>query len=194
MSNDFLRTMSERRSVSTVNGSAPGDDQLRALLAAVVPVADHKGLRPWRFVVHRGDDRLRIGDALARGDLKRSQEPDPEDVERYRKKATRAPLLIAIIAERRSRKLPKWEQEAVASGAAHLLELALFGAGWGAMWRSGAGTDSKAVRLLYDLQKRDRLLGWLYVGGIPERADGRPVDKVKKRPDPDQFLTYLPAE
>lgn len=194
MSNDFLRTMAERRSISTVNDSAPSDDELRELLAAVVPVADHKGLRPWRLVVHRGGDRLRVGDALARGDLKRSQEPDADDVGRYRKKTARAPLMIAIIAERRSRKLPKWEQEAVASGAAHLLELALFTAGWGAMWRSGAGTDSKAVRRLYDLQKRDRLLGWLYVGGIPERADGRPVDKAKKRPDPDQFLTFLPAE
>ncbi|GAB3521349.1 nitroreductase family protein [Arthrobacter monumenti] len=194
MNNEFLRTMSERRSVSTVDETAPSDNELRELLTAVVPVADHKGLRPWRLVAHRGDDRLRVGDALARGDLKRSHEPEDKAVEHFRKKATRAPLLIAIIAERRSRKLPKWEQEAVASGAAHLLELALFAAGWGAMWRSGVGTETKAVRRLYGLEKRDRLLGWLYVGGVPERSDGSRTTKPKKRPDPAQFLSRLPEE
>ncbi|WP_035768873.1 nitroreductase family protein [Arthrobacter castelli] len=190
MSNDFLETMAARRSSSSVTEQAPDDDELARLLAAVVPVADHKGLRPWRLVVHRGDERLRVGDALARGDLGKRHEQDPKAVAKLRKKTTRAPLLLAVIAERRSSSLPKWEQEAVASGAAHLLELALFAAGWGVMWRTGSGTDTKAVRRLYGLHKRDRLLGWLYVGGIKPGSSS----KAKKRPDPDEFLTRLPQE
>lgn len=190
MSNDLLETMAARRSSSSVTDQAPGDDELIRLLDAVVPVADHKGLRPWRLVAHRGDERLLVGDALARGDLGKRHEPDPKDVEKFRKKASRAPLLLAIIAERRSSSLPKWEQEAVASGAAHLLELALFAAGWGVMWRTGSGTDTKAVRKLYDLHKRDRLLGWLYVGGIEAGASAKP----KKRPSAGQFLTRLRQE
>ncbi|GAB3258215.1 nitroreductase family protein [Arthrobacter pigmenti] len=190
MRNDFLETMAARRSSSSVTDRAPDDAELTRLLAAVVPVADHKGLRPWRLVVHRGDERLRIGDALARGDLGKRDQPDPKTVEKFRKKTTRAPLLLAVIAERRSSSLPKWEQEAVAAGAAHLLELALFAAGWGVMWRTGSGTDTKAVRKLYDLHKRDRLLGWLYVGGLEPGASSKP----KKRPSPEQFLTRLPEE
>lgn len=190
MSNDFLETMAARQSSSSVTDRAPDDAELTRLLAAVVPVADHKGLRPWRLVAHRGDDRLRVGDALARGDLGKRHDPDPKAVDKFRKKTTRAPLLLAVIAERRSSSLPKWEQEAVASGAAHLLELALFAAGWGVMWRTGAGTDTTAVRKLYGLHKRDRLLGWLYVGGIKPGASAKP----KKRPAPAEFLTHLPKE
>lgn len=188
MSNDFLTTMASRRSVSSVTDEAPSDQQLHDILAAVVPVADHKALRPWRLVIHRGDDRRRLGDALARAEAG-SVEPDAQRLVHFRSKAERAPLVIAIIAERRSRKIPKWEQEAVASGAGHLLELALFASGWGAMWRSGAATNSKQVRRLYGLQKRDRHLGWLYVGGIPARFSTDA--KIKNRPDPARFISTL---
>lgn len=194
MSNDFLDTMAARRSFSTVTQSAPSDKQLREILAAVVPVADHKGMRPWRLVIHRGQDRRRLGEALARAEASGKAKPEAQRLEHYLSKAQRAPLVIAIIAERRSRKIPKWEQEAVASGAAHLLELALFASGWGSMWRSGSATNSKQIRKLYGLEKRDRHLGWLYVGGIPARVSERTEAKLKKRPDPADFLGTLPFE
>ncbi|MUG03878.1 hypothetical protein ECC01_23320, partial [Bacillus tequilensis] len=46
-------------------------------------------------------------------------------------KPLRASLLIAIVASyRKSEKVPRWEQEAVASGVAHTLSLLLDEAGW----------------------------------------------------------------
>ena len=41
--------------------------------------------------------------------------------------------------------MPAWEQEAVASGVAHVLSLLLDEAGWGVMWRTGLHTRSDAV-------------------------------------------------
>lgn len=192
MSNDFLTMMASRRSAPAVTDEAPSDQQLREILAAVMPVADHKALRPWRLVLHRGDDRCRLGDALARAEARGGAEPDAPRLAHYRSKTERAPLVVAIVAERRNRKIPKWEQEAVASGAAHLLELALFASGWGAMWRSGSATNSKQVRSLYNLEKRDRLLGWLYVGGVPERFSTD--TRIKNRPDPAKFISTLGPE
>ena len=86
-------------------------------------------------------------------------------------KPLRAPLLIAVVASyRKSDKVPRWEQEAVASGVAHVLSLLLDEAGWGVFWRTGDYTRSKAVAKAHGLGKDEELLGWLYVGGKPPRA------------------------
>ena len=63
--------------------------------------------------------------------------------------------------------MPGWEQDAVASGVAHILSLLLHDAGWGVIWRTGHQTRAKAVHQMHGLKKNERLLGWLYVGGIP---------------------------
>src|SRR5690606_40011627 len=104
-------------------------------------------------------------------------------------KPLRASLLIAVVASyRKSDKVPRWEQEAVASGVAHTLSLLLDEAGWGVMWRTGGYTRTKAVAKAHGLKKHEELLGWLYVGGRPEGKDaGR-----RKPVDADALLTPMP--
>lgn len=131
------------------------------MISAAGRVADHSSLRPWRIIELRGDDRLALGAAIAKaeGDSKPSTKP------------LRAPLLIAVVASyRSSSKVPQWEQEAVASGVAHVLSLLLDEAGWGVLWRTGSYTRSKAVAKAHGLGKNEELLGWLYVGGKPDNA------------------------
>ncbi len=103
-------------------------------------------------------------------------------------KPLRASLLLAIVAVRKpSEKVAGWEQDAVAAGVSHILSLLLHDAGWGVMWRSGHYTRSRAVHAMHELQDNERLLGWLYVGGVPEGArEGR-----RTSIDPEQFLTTL---
>lgn len=56
-----------RERVSCPRLEAPGPDraQLERLLAAAVRAPDHGLLRPWRFMVVEGDDRVRLGEMLA---------------------------------------------------------------------------------------------------------------------------------
>jgi hypothetical protein len=84
--------------------------------------------------------------------------------------------------------VPRWEQEAVASGVAHVLSLLLDEAGWGVIWRTGHYTRSKAVAKAHGLKKNEELLGWLYVGGKPERS--RP--ERRKTVDAEKFLSRMP--
>ncbi|KAF2413138.1 nitroreductase [Microbacterium sp. B35-04] len=150
-----------RRSWSKVTEEAPTHDELLELVAAAGRVADHSSLRPWRLIELRGDDRDRLGRAInkAQGDKGVSS------------KTMRAPLLIAVVASyRKSHKVPRWEQEAVASGVAHMLSLLLDEAGWGVIWRTGHYTRAKAVAKAHGLKKNEELLGWLYVGGKPPRS------------------------
>jgi nitroreductase len=168
-----------RRSYSRVTEDAPTHDDLVPLVAASARVADHGALRPWRLIELRGDDRLRLGEAIAHAehDDKPSQKP------------LRASLLIAIVmCPKKSGKVPLWEQEAVASGVAHMLSLLLDDAGWGVIWRTGHYTRSKAVRKLHGLKKKEQLLGWLYVGGIPENAKAG----HRKSINGEEFLSRLP--
>ncbi|GAA3913435.1 nitroreductase family protein [Microbacterium invictum] len=168
-----LEAMRTRRSWSKVTDEAPSRAELLDLVSAAGRVADHSALRPWRLIELRGDDRLRLGAAIAKaeGDSKPSTKP------------LRAPLLIAVVAShKKSSKVPHWEQEAVASGVAHALSLLLDDAGWGVFWRTGGYTRSKAVAKAHGLAKDEALLGWLYVGGKPANARGggrKPVDARK---------------
>lgn len=156
-----LESVRSRRSWSKVTDVAPTRAELLPLVAAAGRVADHSSLRPWRLIELRGEDRARLGAAIAKaqGDDKPSTKP------------LRAPLLIAVVASyHKSDKVPRWEQEAVASGVAHVLSLLLDEAGWGVIWRTGEYTRSKAVAKMHGLGKNEELLGWLYVGGKPPRA------------------------
>lgn len=156
-----LEAVRARRSWSKVTDEAPTHAELLTLVSAAGRVADHSSLGPWRLIELRGDDRERLGRAInkATGDKGSSSKP------------LRAPLLIAVVASyKKSDKVPRWEQEAVASGVAHVLSLLLDEAGWGVIWRTGHYTRSKPVAKAHGLGKDEELLGWLYVGGKPPRS------------------------
>jgi nitroreductase len=147
-----------RRSQPRVTEAAPTHEELARLVDAAAGVADHGALRPWRLIELRGEARDRLGEVFAANGVSAS-------------KALRAPLLVAVVASRRpSGKVPAWEQDAVASGVAHMLSLLLDEAGWGVMWRTGGITRNTRVAKLHGLGKRERLMGWLYVGGKPEKT------------------------
>lgn len=182
-----LNSMAARRSISKVGPETPNDEELLALLDAVTPVADHKALKPWRLLTLRGDDRLRLGAALdAAAGREPGDKPNP--------KPLRAELLIAVIASPTEHpKVPEWEQHATAAGAAHLLELALWQAGWGVMWRTGLDANAPAVRALHGLCENELLMGWLYVGDIDPAFRKRLETSRRPPKDPRQFLSTLPA-
>ena len=180
---DLVSRVAARRSYSRVTPDAPTHEELLPLVAAAGRVADHSALHPWRIIELRGDARVRLGRAFAK-DAKLSGEA----AEKLASKPLRSSLLLAIVSVRtESEKVPGWEQDAVASGVAHILSLLLHDAGWGVIWRTGHHTRSKAVHKMHGLAANERLLGWLYVGGIPE--DGK--EGHRKAIDPSRFLSVL---
>lgn len=177
-----LEAVRIRRSHSKVTDEAPSPREIEELVSAMSSIADHSGLRPWRIISIRGDAREMLGEALAQA--------EGGGRDKYIAKAQRAPLLLAIVVCPRKNKIPVWEQEAVASGVAHTLGLLLHEAGWGTIWRTGSLTRSKPVRKALGLEKPEYLLGWIYVGGVPEKERGR-RPKPRKPIDLSRHLSEL---
>lgn len=175
---DLVDLVAARRSWSKVTADAPTHDELLPLVAAAGRVADHSGLEPWRLIEVRGDARERLGQALA--DAAADDKPSS--------KPLRAPLLIAlVVSPRPSTKVPVWEQEATASGVAHMLSLLLTDTGWGVMWRTGPHARSTPVHRLHGLKEHEYLLGWLYVGSMPDTGGKQPAPPI----DATRFLSSL---
>lgn len=171
-----------RQSYSRVTADAPSHEQLLPLVEAAASVADHGALHPWRLIELRGDDRSALGAAF----VETSGLTGPDAV-KLAEKPLRASLLIAVVARHvPSFKVPEWEQDAVTSGMAHTLSLLLNEQGWGVFWRSGGHTRSDAVRRMHKLADDEKLMGWLYVGGIPEKTK-----PSREAIDPARYLTAL---
>jgi len=180
---ELRAAVAARRSYSRVTTEAPGHDELLALVSAAGRIADHSALQPWRIIELRGNARVRLGEAFVEASGETSQ-----SAAKLAAKPQRAPLLLAIVAARRpSEKVPKWEQDAVAAGVAHMLSLLLDDAGWGVMWRTGNLTRAKAVNRMHGVAKHERLLGWLYVGGVPAGNRSGP----RKPVDAERFLSTI---
>ena len=172
-----------RQSHSKVTADAPSRLELLPLVEAAATVADHSGMKPWRLIELRGDARVRLGAAFAE-----ASGATGKDAEKAGSKPLRASLLIAVVfTHKPSFKVPAWEQEAVASGVAHMLSLLLDEAGWGVFWRSGILTRTEPVHRMHELTPNEQLLGWLYVGGLPDKTKS---DK-RKRLEVGRYLTSL---
>ncbi|TFC87731.1 nitroreductase family protein [Cryobacterium sp. TMT3-29-2] len=180
---DLLEAVGRRRSHSKVTGEVPTHAELLPLVAVAARVADHGALRPWRLIELRGEARRRLGEAMVRAAGLTGADPEAA---RLAAKPLRAELLIAVVASRReSESVAVWEQDAVAAGVAHMLSLLLSEQGWGVMWRSGSLTRTRPVHDAHGLAASEALLGWLYVGGVPN--DAKPG--VRQSIDPGDFLS-----
>jgi len=177
-----LEAVLRRRSQPSVTEAAPTREQLVPLVAAAATVADHGDLKPFRLIELRGTDRELLGAAFVD-----ASGLEGKEAAALAAKPLRASLLIAIVVTYRDNfKVSHWEQEASAAGVAHMLSLLLTEAGWGVMWRTGGLTRSDAVNRMHGLASNERLLGWLYVGGV-EKAKA----EKKHELNGEKFLTRL---
>jgi nitroreductase len=177
-----LAAVRGRQSHPVVTDDAPTRAELIPLVEAAATVADHGALHPWRLIELRGQSRARLGEAFVA-----ASRLTGSDAEKLAAKPLRAPLLIAVVGRHEpSITVPEWEQDAAASGVAHVLSLLLAEANWGVMWRTGGHTRSAAVRAMHELADNEKLLGWLYVGGIPAK-----VKPAREPIDGQRYLTAL---
>jgi thiosulfate/3-mercaptopyruvate sulfurtransferase len=179
----MLELITGRRSAAALVPPGPDDRQLAAILAAGASVPDHGKLRPYRFVVVRGEARHRFGAALSAA----AEEAGADDVTiaKARRKPFLGPLLVAIVASPQTHAtVPVWEQVASATLTGYAMELAAMALGLGAVWKSGRHLDGAPIRRLLAMGPDEQLMGWINLGTVPEREGipGRAADDTQRPP------------
>lgn len=173
-----LDQLLSRRSVGLLQEPAPEGADLDLILDAGLRAPDHGRLKPWRFVVIRGDARLAYAEKLAEAAMVRDPANAATLAERYRAWVRRTPMLIAVGAVVKPGNIPEIEQLLAAGAAAMNMLNALHMLGYGGMWVTGPNVYDANVNRLLGFEAPSRLVGHLTVGTptpstapVPARPD-----------------------
>lgn len=163
-----------RQSAGVLAEPAPDGADLDMILEAGLRAPDHGRLRPWRFVLIRGEARLTWGEHLAEAALVRDPANGPALGDRFRAWVRRTPLIIAIGAEvQAGHKIPEIEQILSVGAAAMNMLNAVHLLGYGGMWVTGPNTYDPRINELLGFEAPSRLIGFLAVG-TPKPAPPAP--------------------
>jgi nitroreductase len=151
---------------------APEGVVLERILAAGASAPDHGRLRPWRFILIRGEARVRLGEVFAEALRRRQPDAAEAALEQERVRPLRAPLLIAVVAkvDPQHPKIPEIEQILSTGAAVQNLLIAAHAQGFGGKWLTGANAYDEHVKKALGLAPDDRLVGFVHLGSI----EGKP--------------------
>jgi nitroreductase len=166
---ELIDLMLARRSIGRLTEPAPDDDELRRIFGAAVSAPDHLELRPWRFVVLRGEAKDAFGQVLVDSYLDRVKavggQPTDGQLKKERTKLGRAPLVVVVCAvNQHSDEIPWVEQLLAAGAAAENMLLACKALGYDSMWRTGPAAYDHHVRHALGLTDADAIVGFVYIG------------------------------
>lgn len=175
---DTLDAIASRHSVPApfLTDPAPDIASIRRIIAAGSAAPDHGLLRPWRFVVIRGEARHRLGEVFADALVRRIPDADAAAREQERARPTRAPLLIAVLiaADPEHPKIPLVEQILSGGAAAQNMLLAAHALGYGAKWVTGSNAYDEHVKRALGGRPHDVIAGFLYIGTIEREPPAVP--------------------
>lgn len=181
---DAIELLLTRQSDSKLSGPEPTTEALTIIQKAALNVPDHAALKPWQFIIAKGDSRNKLGEIYYQAALKNNA--DERTLQRAKELPLRAPIVITCVAKYKPHaKVPRVEQVQSAGCAVMAMQQAAFALGLGAVWRTGAYAKDAHVKAALNIAEQDELVGFLYIGYSPERV-------IKKRDIPvDAFFSYL---
>ena len=170
---DAIELLKTRASNGKLVEPAPDEQSLRIALEAAARAPDHGTLRPWRVHLVRGEARARLGDLMAAAQKRKNPNATDDDLDKARKKALRAPLILVVSAIVKPHpKVPELEQIVCAGTAAHAILLAL---------QAGAPAYDLELKQAFGLGSQDALVGFIYAGTAAQPAP------TMARPAPEAF-------
>ena len=180
----------KRRSVVVRNMAEPGpsSEDLENIMRAGMRVPDHGRLTPWRFLVIRGDARIKMGKIL--GEAFKKENPDciDEQDEIEEERFIRAPAIIAVISRTNpEHKIPEWEQILSSGAACQTMLIAAQSMGFASQWLTEWYSYDDDVKRAIGAGPEDKIAGFLHLGnGTSELSD-------RARPDYDEIVSNWEA-
>lgn len=167
---DVTRAIQTRQSMVRVKGDPVPKELIEAMLESAVHAPNHRITEPWRFHVFAGKGRGELARARAEtARLMAEAEGEHEEmaagrISRERKKAFRAPVVIAVICEGGRDEVETLENYAACAAAVQNMQLTAHALGLGTIWRTGPVAYHEHMRTFFGLEAGDRIVAYLYVG------------------------------
>lgn len=166
----MFEAIETRRSVGRVKPDPVPRELVQKILDSAVHAPNHKLTEPWRFHVFAGKGRGEF--AKARAELARimaGEEGEEEDlipgrVNRERKKAFRAPVVIAVISLAGRDEVETLENYGACCAAVQNMQLTAHALGLATIWRTGPVAHHPYMRGFFDLDEDDSVVAYLYLG------------------------------
>ncbi|HZB84205.1 MAG TPA: nitroreductase [Rubrobacteraceae bacterium] len=173
---EVREAIKSRRSIGRVRATPVPKEIVEEILESAVHAPNHKITEPWRFHVFMGKGRGEF--ARARAELARilSESENEEEeyvagrVSRERKKAFRAPVVIAVISESGRDAVETLENYAACAAAVQNMQLTAHALGLATIWRTGPMAYHPYMRDFFGLEENDRIVAYLYLG-YPDMTD-----------------------
>lgn len=172
---DAFDAMLERRSTGRLTEPGPTDSDLESMIQAAVSAPDHMALRPWRFIILKGDAKARFGAVMADALVAREPNATSGQLEKERNKLSRAPLVIVVAKKHIETSIPDTELLCAAAAATQNLLIAATALGYGSMWRTGDAAYDGSVKVALGLSPRDHIVGFIYVGTLAVTTPAGPT-------------------
>jgi len=167
---DVIRAIETRRSIGRVKQEPVPRELIERILESGVHAPNHRITEPWRVHVFSGKGRGEL--ARVRAEIARLQaeaEGESEEmaagrISRERKKAFRAPVVIAVISEAGRDEVETLENYAACAAAVQNMQLTAHALGLAAMWRTGPIVYHQEMRRFFGLKENDRIVAHVYLG------------------------------
>jgi nitroreductase len=167
---EVIQAIATRRSVGRLREDPVPRGLIERILESAVHAPNHKITEPWRFHVFVGKGRGER--ARARAELARIlAEAEGEEEEyiagrmsRERKKAFRAPVVIAVISKAGRDEVETLENYAACAAAIQNMQLTAHALGLATIWRTGPVAYHQHMRDFFGLEPGDRIIAYLYLG------------------------------
>jgi nitroreductase len=164
------RAIETRQSIGRVRQDPVPRELVEKILESSVHAPNHKMTEPWRFHVFIGKGRGEF--ARARAELARLQataEGEEEEftagrISRERKKAFRAPVMIAVISKGGRDEVETLENYAACAAAVQNMQLTAHSLGLATIWRTGTFAYHPYMRDFFELEENDKIVAYLYLG------------------------------
>jgi nitroreductase len=164
------RAIETRQSIGRVRQDPVPRELVEKILQSAVHAPNHKLTEPWRFHVFIGKGRGEF--ARARAELARLQaraEGEEEEfaagrISRERKKAFRAPVVIAVISKGGRDEVETLENYAACAAAVQNMQLTAHSLGLATIWRTGTFAYHPYMRDFFELEENDKIAAYLYLG------------------------------
>jgi nitroreductase len=167
---DVIRAIETRQSVGRVRQEPVQRDLIERILESAVHAPNHRITEPWRFHVFTGKGRGELARARAEtARLMAEAEGEHEEmaagrISRERKKAFRAPVVIAVMSTAGRDEVETLENYAACAAAVQNMQLTAHSLGLASIWRTGPVAYHEHMRRFFGLEDGDRIVAYLYVG------------------------------